>query len=39
MRQFFNEALRLEEPVRMTLFRGLADTMNEKPDLSALGEQ
>jgi hypothetical protein len=30
MRQFFAEALTLEDPTRMTLLRGLALTMNEK---------
>jgi hypothetical protein len=39
MREFFNQAIRMDDPVRMTLFRGLADTMNEKSVRSAPREE
>jgi hypothetical protein len=39
MRQFFTQALQMEEPTKMTLLRGLAQIMNEKPDLTVVEEQ
>jgi hypothetical protein len=36
LREFFTQALAMEEPTRMTLLRGLAGVMNERPKLPSL---
>jgi hypothetical protein len=39
MRDFFGHALQLEEPTRMTLLRGLAQVMKDRPDLPGVEQQ